>query len=46
MSVRRFLSYVQYSTICPDGVNPYRWAGMLRWFETRMRLCDGLDLEG
>lgn len=30
MSKERFLQYICYSTIRPDGVSPPRWAAMLK----------------
>lgn len=38
MTIERFLNHVVYSTICPEGVDPARWRGMLRWYEARTTL--------
>jgi hypothetical protein len=37
MNIRQFLNYISYSTDCPSSVNPHRWRGMLKWFETRSK---------
>jgi hypothetical protein len=35
MTVQSFLIHVTYSTICPKGINPFRWRGMLKWYDTQ-----------
>lgn len=37
MSIQRFLSYIQYSRACPDGISPARWRGMVRWYVAEMK---------
>jgi hypothetical protein len=44
MSIDAFLVYVKFSTDCPSTVNSIRWAGMLRWFRTRVWEQDGFIL--
>lgn len=33
MTFVRALTYAAYSNKCPEGVNEYRWAAMLRFLE-------------
>ncbi len=30
MTLARFISYIQYSTDCPSGINPMRWNAMIK----------------
>ncbi len=42
MTLRRFLQYASYRSMAelrgqpPKDVHPVRWAGMLRWLESRL----------
>lgn len=29
MTLARFINYINYSTVCPTGINPVRWAAMI-----------------
>lgn len=29
MTLARFITYIQYSTVCPTDINPHRWAAMI-----------------
>jgi len=46
MNLARFLNYIVYSNVCPDGIHPARWRAMLTWFETRQRLGEPLTWGG
>ena len=29
MTLARFINYINYSTVCPTGINPVRWTAMI-----------------
>ena len=31
MTLARFISYIQYSTVCQTDINPNRWAAMINY---------------
>ena len=41
MTMEQFLLRITYSTACPDGINPVRWAAMLTWAIKRGHLRFG-----
>lgn len=43
MSVQRFLIYIRFSTICPQGISPMRWRAMLAWLEVRRTLAEPFE---
>lgn len=43
MTLKIFLLRIQFTMDRPNNIHPYRWGGMLRWFDTRNARNDGLD---
>ena len=31
MTLTQFISYIQYSTVCPSRIHPARWNGMIKY---------------
>ena len=31
MTITQFINYIQYSTTCPDRINPTRWTAMIKY---------------
>lgn len=43
MLLNRFLLRSEFTLDTPPEVSPNRWAGMLRWLESRLTYNDGID---
>jgi len=43
MTVNRFLNHLRYNgKKCPQGLDKFRWSGMLRWYGKREAAQDWL----
>ena len=31
MTLAKFITYIQYSVVCPDRIHPARWSGMIKY---------------
>ncbi len=31
MTLAKFITYIQYSVVCPDRIHPARWNGMIKY---------------